>query len=710
MKGPGGEVASAWERWAGWGIVGAVAVLVVLRSLVSSFSYTVWADRDLYRAWHVLRDLPVTGAELSQGSTSAIPGGLQYWLMAPVTRLTGDPAAVFQQALLQDAVGLLLMGALAWRVAGPVAAGLATGTIVLAPATIATHWRLWNPSFLPLFVMLAYVGAVELARDGRRRGAVVWAVGTGLGAQMHLQGGTVGLGLLAGAALVRPRDVVRQLPVVTGVLAALYAPFLLHELLEGAPFLRALLSQPAVQQLAEPALFGVGALEDVRSTGGFLVGTFEGMREVPSPGVLDLIRVPVAWLGVCALVLAPLAAVPAVRRRLGTDLAVLAPSAAAAWLTVGAILFDPQIHTTLPQNARYVVAAVPAVGLVGGVAAVRVGALLRGRPVLAILALGWVSVGLTWRGAEQVGRWHVEAVGLNGWPALRARMEGLEEVAGLPLTELAGRTLIGGVAGEGWSSVALDSVDFFLAKEGEEFPGSPPPPCYVLLVGARPDLTVEAGIARVGAHLGPALSEPRFEEIGRLSGGERVLRVEHEGMRCPTTLVDRYVLTSTEQVARKVGMTLEPGQAVVLPLEGGWRAVGRLREPAGSAFQAPLLVAVDLVPGAGGRGRVVLHAEALRGSSFNPGWLVSRLVEAPVVVLTGPQGEVRVPLADGLVGYETAASPLAVDDVELPARPLQVALELRTLPIPEGTMAVTDADRSGVPRFEARLELGTWSE
>ncbi|MCB9662688.1 MAG: hypothetical protein H6732_01135 [Alphaproteobacteria bacterium] len=700
-EGPAGP--APWvERLGGRLLVGGALALLIVRAWVSGFTYTVWADRDLARAWHVLRDLPVTGAELSQGSTAAIPGGAQYWLMAPVTWLTGDPAAVFQQALLQDAVGVVLLGLLAGRAAGPVAAGLAMALTVLAPATVATAWRLWNPSFLGLFVAMACVGAVGLARGDGRRAAVLWALGTGLGAQMHLQGGTAGLGLLVGAVLVRPREVLRQLPLALAVLVVLYAPFLLHEATDGATAGRAMLDQPAVRQLADPSQFWRGAGADARASAALLMGTWQGMRDVPDPTWLDPVRVPAAWLGGLAALAAPCALLPAVRRRVGEDLTLLGPLAAAAWLAVGTLLFDPQLHVTLPINARYLAVAVPAVAVLGGVGAARLLQALRPRGAVQAGMVAWLVGGLGWRAAEQVGRWQEEASGLNGWPAFDRRLRELQDLTSLGLPELAGRTVVAGVAGGSWSSVALDGVDFLLAREGADFPGSQPPPCFVVLVGAPLDAEAAALEEDVRTHLSDAWDAPVVEELGRLSGSERVLRVEHAGTTCPSTLVDRYVLPPAEAEVRRLGLGRAPGEVVVQPLPGGTRFVGVVPEDDPGA--APLLVGLDVLRAADGTLDLVLHAEALRGSSFNIGWLGSRLVGELEVVLQGADGaEVRVPLATRLVGFEAAATPLAARGVRPPAGPVRMALHLRPQDLGQGIMEL--AERPDAPAGRAAL---TW--
>jgi hypothetical protein len=128
---------------------------------------------------------PLVGAETIKGW--AHPGPLEFWLAAPLYRLTGqDPRALMWTAAAVNVVMICGIARVAWRRGRfPLLIGSMTMVAVLVHTLGPERaTSLWNP-FLPLFpFLLTIVLAWDVALG--RRGSLVWmAVSASLAAQTH---------------------------------------------------------------------------------------------------------------------------------------------------------------------------------------------------------------------------------------------------------------------------------------------------------------------------------------------------------------------------------------------------------------------------------------------------------------------------------------------------------------------------------------------
>jgi len=192
-RAPGRSPAAGPRRWSrpAAAAVVALAVSPIVVAAVSLVGDTWYPAGDmahiLYRVSQVGgRATPLVGAETVKGW--AHPGPLEFWLAAPLHRLTGeDPRALMWTAAAVNALAVAGMAAVAWRRGRwPLLVGTLTVVALLVHnlgPNVAVS--LWNPH-VPL---LPWLCAVFLAWDvalGHRRALWPLAVAACFAAQTHL--------------------------------------------------------------------------------------------------------------------------------------------------------------------------------------------------------------------------------------------------------------------------------------------------------------------------------------------------------------------------------------------------------------------------------------------------------------------------------------------------------------------------------------------
>jgi hypothetical protein len=177
-------------RWAAVAVVAlAVSPIVVAAlSLVGDRWYPVGdLSHILFRVGQVGTEAtPLVGAETIKGW--AHPGPLEFWLAAPLYRLTGgDPRALIWTAAAINVVTICGIAGVAWRRGRfPLLVGSMAVVAVLVHALGPERaTSLWNP-FLPLFPLLLTIVLAWDVALGRRRSLVWMAVSASLAAQTHV--------------------------------------------------------------------------------------------------------------------------------------------------------------------------------------------------------------------------------------------------------------------------------------------------------------------------------------------------------------------------------------------------------------------------------------------------------------------------------------------------------------------------------------------
>jgi hypothetical protein len=127
------------------------------------FGYSLFTDRDLTRALRWREDLPVTGAEVSGGGELRLPGAALPALFLAGTWLGDGAYGPFRLALGLAALSVVVLHLGVARWWGGWAGAVAAAVWALSPLLGATLLDLWNPSFLPLPVVVATVGCAGVS-------------------------------------------------------------------------------------------------------------------------------------------------------------------------------------------------------------------------------------------------------------------------------------------------------------------------------------------------------------------------------------------------------------------------------------------------------------------------------------------------------------------------------------------------------------------
>jgi len=367
-------------------LAGAAAAVAGCLCAVGNTEITVWGDRDLWRALEAFRHWPVLGPETNGGART--PGGAFYLLLAGFLAIhPGVVAANLGVVIFFAASALLLWMAFA-REVSPLAGALVAAAFA-GSGLLADDLGVWNPGYLDLFGVVATVAGYHFIRCGRAAALGVATTALALGMQVHMQIAELALGLAIAVAIFRPRLHWRH--------AAAFALGLL------VPYLPALLSNGPGMVLAAAAVPGdavtayvfldIKPLQKAALLYDLLGGSSDSFAQAAAG------RLPWAahLLAAADLLTAALALVFLLRLLPGR-----LRSARPAAFAVFAVITLAYLAVTLVSfvNARHMVAVVPAVaamiglaaeeivvrlrraGLPGTVAACAICALIAARPAL----------------------------------------------------------------------------------------------------------------------------------------------------------------------------------------------------------------------------------------------------------------------------------------------------------------------------------------
>jgi hypothetical protein len=647
----------------------ALAWLSWRQATVASFGFGLFADRDLIRGLRFFQELPTSGAELSAGVGARVPGAWLGVLFGLPQWLGGDARAVFLFQVALECAAVVWLHAIVARRQGPLMGLVAAAALLGSTSEIANVAALWNPGFLPLFVVGAYAGFDRAVLDRRASGVWTFALFTALGAQLHLSMMLVAAPL---ALVLLWRGVTQPGRAALGALVAAliaYAPYWIGEALTGFSNGRDLGRQDVVQR-------GLSSFVATPQRWWFFLKELVGTPWQESDGAWlpqsgDAVHAAVTALAALAALTTLWSAgrvLRAGRQAASAEDLLKAADALPLLLGIGYLATD----ATLGPNPRYVVAFAPVwARLIASAAHTLTQGARRPAPravVTAALVLVVVAATTPGRTRFFVGgpRDMNTLTGLSAW------VDGLRERTGWTLADAIGRTAWLKVEGGVLRTNYGPSLQHLLVREGQAFPGSLPPPCAVVLDASAPGeegaWTPDKALAALVGPDGVATSEVVETAHAQWS----VLYTPRHG-RCPTTMTQRYIPTPTEARLRQAAPGLGCGQAALLPaVTPGATLWGVRYDVDPRSCDAFYMVGVELARTREGVA-VTLHGNQLRGDVPNVGVFNAVLAWRPTVSFVPVAGgePVSVPLAEGTVGGTADMTPLQV-----------------VVPLPEGTWAV----------------------
>lgn len=650
--------APAWQTALGAGLA-LLSALAMVASLISrDWRFVIWSDRDLVRSIVPWSELPTAGAELSFGPGARIPGGAEYAVLKAAWSVLPEPGFVWQAQCALDLVAVLLIGLTGWRAWGPLAGGGAMALYVFNPAHAVVTGTLWNAGLSPLFVAVVLLLAARMAEDRATRQLPAFALFAGLGAQMHLSVLPVAGALLLMLATLRPRLRGVDALGAVGALALAYAPYLWTEARAGWPNTRL---------LAQHSAWVTGVPRDVHAHGwvervGHMLGSYgaallprSAPAHVPDALAAGVVIAPIA----IALATFVAFAAMALRRSLSAR-------ERTAWVVSGPFVLvsvqfylDGELHFVDATGTKYLLALLPSLALT---AAAGLAWLSSIRPTAGAVGWGLVAVFT----AVAAPAWTHERVWWSqsdlergdGYDRARARLAVVQAETGWTLAEVIGRTTAYDAS---YNVDGRQGVALMLALEGEQVPGTLPPPCALL--SRSPQEPAARPFAELTEQItGAALPELALLDEHALADGTVLHLYQHTGGPCHASFHNRYVPTEEESLLRAAMWAPDAHEVVSVQgtAPGQLRARLPLSDRPASGSAPPALALLVLTPTAG-QLHAELHANQLRGLAWYDGLFASLVLHSSHLVLEPAVGEaIAWPLNTSPIGGRHPAGPLRV--------------------------------------------------
>lgn len=642
-----------------------------------SFVWMIWSDRDLVRSHVPLSALTTTGAELSSGLGARVPGVAYPLALWTALRVSDDPVFVWRvQAGLAVLAGLVIARELRVRW-GAWAAGVGLAAFLASELVVPTVSRLWNPGWLPLPTALAWVAAMRVVTTGAPGALVLWAASTAVATQMHMSAALFVPALLPFLFLGPGKGARRAWPWALVAALGCYAPHLIDEALHGWPNTRALMEPQQTGSLGS-GLVGPNAWKSLTGMGALLVA-------VDQENALPFLSVATQSLARVLLALATLGAALVVARPSSADARWIARAGLA--LAVVVVIAYARARDLIVQggeSARYILLFAPAWATLVALLASRIEA-LRSSVIATALGLSLtLALGVEVRDADIALRGNTRHI--TSWSRVQSLIADAEAVGRVSLADLAGTLAVARPDPRvgAWRVAVPVPIDYLLAREGVVFPGSLEGGCLIALASVEPrtDPPFDGSVAALSQLLGPGISVRAVGASTILEGGTTLVPYTVDG-RCPTSMVQRYLETPEETLARVSLLRRPPGASFVLPADAGarrwavWLAPTEGRAGTGS----PVLVLLDVRPGKDGT-IVTLHSNQLRGYAYNTGVLGNAAVEKLRLVVRDASGLVvqEVPISRQRVGWTGESTPLRVVLPAWPEDGLTVSLAAELLP------------------------------
>lgn len=184
-------------------LIGAATAVAGRFLAVGDTDLTVWGDRDLWRGLEAVRHWPILGPETNGGTRT--PGGAFYLLLAGMLAFHPGVVAADVGVALFFAVSTLLLWATFAREVSPLAGALVAAAFAGSGMLVGEDLGVWNPGYVDLFAVIATVAAYYFIRYGRAAALGVATAAIAVGMQVHLQITGLALGLAVAVAIFRPR-------------------------------------------------------------------------------------------------------------------------------------------------------------------------------------------------------------------------------------------------------------------------------------------------------------------------------------------------------------------------------------------------------------------------------------------------------------------------------------------------------------------------
>ena len=193
---------------------------------VNDFPWSLWTDRDMYRALHKGVDFWFVGPELTQGART--PGGFYYIYLDLLYRTAGSLFGVYQMMILLNAVALFALFIELRNHASTTSSLWALAFVAAQVFTSSGLTQLWNPAFGLPFLCLAFAFTLKWLRKKETVFLIISILLLGGAAQLHVSFLYPAITDLLLALVGMGRPSFRRFSAVAGCLLVVYLPYLFY--------------------------------------------------------------------------------------------------------------------------------------------------------------------------------------------------------------------------------------------------------------------------------------------------------------------------------------------------------------------------------------------------------------------------------------------------------------------------------------------------
>lgn len=641
-----------------------------------------WADRDMSRSADLVGEFQTTGAELAYGAGARLPGGALHYVMAIPMAFSDDPAMVHAFMLGLNLLAVALMFFSLRKNHGLLAAIVASAAYLTSENLYDNIYHLWNPGFLPLFTISAYLLFMRTIRSGKGLDFFLFVFFVFLAVQMHLSAIFILLAAVICLCIFHLADhgispakafsaiCSTILLIIMGAAAALF-PHIVDEAINDFPNTRLFFLQKHLDMIKEGDTVPI-RLHYLWN----ILGQFKGMTTINPEKIAFL---PLRWLLELAMGLFTLLAglfMPilfgaGLIKKFKSPVLGLSREQARSFMFVSTAMligglyfaFDPIDLLSRSGGWRYVFYLLPAFCIMAGIAfqalADKLADMGRSKTVAAlclsaILSIGWLSV-VTIGHFE---KYRDMKFTHSYWNEL---FENIQKETDWTIGQVAGKVQLAEYdSASGTFAAGLeDPIAWRLMREGLEYPGSAPTPGAVYVQDGKPFFDgrkdAEQALTELLTHFGQGLKPIRHSFFNN----DLFVIYGRDKRRAYTSFSNRYRRTGRERLIDRHMRDIEPGGH--LPVVYGKDEQGVI-----ASLGSDIYIYVQLEK-ADGNTRAVLHSNQLRGHAHGSGKFHDGTIMDPVLIWKNIEdgSETITPIATGAVGRYGVFTPLGTEKLQL---------------------------------------------
>jgi hypothetical protein len=194
------------------------------------FTYNIFIDRDLSRAFFLLDDFQFTGPE-SNYQTARIPGGFMSYFLFVLQQFNPSPSFIYAVSASMSGLAVLLAPFMFHRFLGITGALFLGALLATSMVFLEETWKLWNPSFPILLSVLIYWSFMRYIQENRLRWLFISFALIGLSFQFHMM--FVFLFIILAVIMLLLRLSFLHLLFAVGAAMLTLSPYIVYDFLNG---------------------------------------------------------------------------------------------------------------------------------------------------------------------------------------------------------------------------------------------------------------------------------------------------------------------------------------------------------------------------------------------------------------------------------------------------------------------------------------------